>query len=141
MFLTDVLNSFPLFLLISIHNHHVASSSTVEPLSLRKTCPPTKPFQCPSDDPEGGECIPILYLCDGYSDCLGNSNFQLSYDEDPQVCAAAKAAKVAVATPSSSNRAPPVERPTTATTSTNFLKTLINVNPRPHTYIEKLLGP
>lgn len=85
----------------------------------RKTCHPTKPFLCPSDDPQGGECIPIQYLCDGSSDCPAYSNSPGGYDEDPLLCTAAKR--------------PPVEE------TANFLRTLIEHHGP--VYIEKLFGP
>lgn len=86
---------------------------------MRKKCPPTKPFLCPSDDPQGGECIPIQYLCDGSSDCPNSGESQVGYDEDPRLCTAAKR--------------PPVEE------TANFLKTLLDNHGSQ--YIAKLFGP
>lgn len=82
-----------------------------------KSCPPTKPFLCPSDDPNGGECIPIQYLCDGSPDCPGSDN--QAFDENSFMCVAAKR--------------PPIDE------TANFLKTLVENHGTQ--YIAKLFGP
>jgi len=73
------------------------------------SCPSFEPFLCPNES----KCISIQYLCDGAEDC------DTGYDEDTQLCTAA--------------RRPPVEE------TTSFLQSLLDGHGS--NFLEVFFGP